>query len=69
MDRGVLFSFLLLILTGLVVLYAASYYNAQDDGSALSEVVSQLVGVGVGAALMLFVLRLDYRRLNCPRRR
>ncbi|HIS03932.1 MAG TPA: putative lipid II flippase FtsW [Candidatus Pullichristensenella avicola] len=65
-DRGVLFSFLLLILTGLVVLYAASYYNAQDDGSALSEVVSQLVGVGVGAALMLFVLRLDYRRLNCP---
>ena len=29
-DRGVLFSFLLLLLTGLVVLYAASYYNAQD---------------------------------------
>ena len=66
MDRGVLFSFLLLLLTGLVVLYAASYYNAQDDGNALSEVVSQLVGIGVGAAMMLVILRLDYRKLNNP---
>ena len=66
MDRGVLFSFLLLLLTGLVVLYAASYYNAQDDGNALSEVVSQLVGIGVGAAMMLVILRLDYRKLNSP---
>ena len=65
-DRGVLFSFLLLLLTGLVVLYAASYYNAQDDGNALSEVVSQLVGIGVGAAMMLVILRLDYRKLNNP---
>ena len=66
MDRGVLFSFLLLLLTGLVVLYAASYYNAQDDGNALSEVTSQLVGIGVGAAMMLVILRLDYRKLNNP---
>ena len=66
MDRGVLFSFLLLVLTGLVVLYAASYYNAQDDGSALSEVYSQLVGIAAGAAMMFVILRLDYRKLNQP---
>ena len=41
-DRGVLFSFLLLLFLGLVVLYAASYYNAQDKGNALSEVTSQM---------------------------
>ena len=65
-DRGVLFSFLLLLLTGLVVLYAASYYNAQDRGDALSEVTSQLIGIGAGAALMLAVLRVDYRKLSHP---
>ena len=65
-DRGVLFSFLLLLLTGLVVLYAASYYNAQDKGNALSEVTSQLTGIGAGAALMLVVLRVDYRKLAHP---
>lgn len=57
---------MLLVLTGLVVLYAASYYNAQDKGNALSEVYSQLAGVGVGAVLMLAILRIDYRRLNHP---
>ena len=65
-DRGVLFSFLLLLLTGLVVLYAASYYNAQDKGNALSEVTSQLTGIGAGALLMLVILRVDYRRLSHP---
>ena len=65
-DRGVLFSFLLLLFLGLVVLYAASYYNAQDKGNALSEVTSQLMGIGAGAALMLVVLRVDYRKLDHP---
>ena len=65
-DRGVLFSFLLLLLTGLVVLYAASYYNAQDKGNALSEVTSQLTGIGAGALLMLVILRVDYRKLSHP---
>ena len=51
MDRGVLTSFLLLLAMGLVVLYAASFYNAQDkSGGALSEVISQLQGVALGAA-------------------
>lgn len=61
-----LITFILLLLTGLIVLFAASYYNAQDRGSALSEVYSQLMGMGVGACGMLVIMRLDYRFLAKP---
>lgn len=61
-----LISFILLLLTGLIVLFAASYYNAQDKGSALSEVYSQLMGIGVGACGALIVMRVDYRILAKP---
>lgn len=60
-DKGALTSFVALMLTGLVTLYAASYYNAQDSGSSLSEIYSQLMGIGAGAIGMLVVLRMDYR--------
>ena len=62
-DRGLLTTFIALMLSGLIILYAASYYNAQDGGSALSEVRSQLMGIAAGTILMLFLLRLDYRIL------
>lgn len=62
-DRGLLLSFIALILSGIIVLYAASYYNAQDKGSALSEVYSQLLGIAAGAVLMIFLLKIDYRVL------
>ena len=61
-----LISFILLLLTGLIILFAASYYNALDKGSALSEVYSQLVGIAVGAMGMAVVLRVDYRILAKP---
>ncbi|MBR6766577.1 MAG: putative lipid II flippase FtsW [Clostridia bacterium] len=65
-DRGLAVTFVILILTGLVVLYAASYYNAQDSGNALSEVYSQLLGVAVGLFAMMFILHIDYRMLAQP---
>ena len=65
-DKGVLVSFLLLLGVGLIVLYAASYYNAQDRGDPLSEVVSQLFGAGVGLIGMLVLLRIDYHLLAKP---
>ena len=65
-DRGLLLTTALLLITGLATLYAASYYNAQDQGGALSEVLSQLFGVGVGAAAMAVILRMDYRLLAKP---
>ena len=65
-DKGFAATFALLMIAGLTTLYAASYYNAQDGGGALTEVVSQLFGIGVGAAAMLVVFRLDYRVLAKP---
>lgn len=66
-DKGILVSFVLLIVTGLIVLYAASYYNALESGNALKDVISQLFGILVGGGVMLFAWKLDYRRLNDPR--
>jgi len=64
----VLVTFVLLLAVGLLVLYAASYYNAQDrDGSPLAEVVSQLMGIALGAAAMAVILRIDYRILQKPK--
>ncbi|MBR1559285.1 MAG: putative lipid II flippase FtsW [Clostridia bacterium] len=65
-DRGLVVTFILLLLLGLTVLYAASYYNAQDNGDALSEVYSQLMGIAVGAAGMAVLLRIDYHVLRKP---
>ena len=63
-DPGLAVCFLALILCGLLILYAASYYNAQDKGGAMDEVVSQLMGVGAGSLLMLAVFRIDYKMLE-----
>ncbi len=65
-DRGLMVCFIALLACGLLVLYAASFYNAQDRGSALSEVMSQLMGIAAGAAAMLFLLRIDVRILSKP---
>ncbi len=66
-DKGIFTTFVLLLMTGLVVLYAASYYNAQDaDGNPLTEVISQLMGIALGGVGMLVILRIDYRILRSP---
>jgi hypothetical protein len=63
--RGMWMAFVLLLSAGMVVLYAASYYNAQDaTGDPFSEVLSQLYGVALGAAAMLVISRIDYRFLG-----
>lgn len=66
-DKGLTVTFLLLLASGLVVLYAASFYNAQDSGSSLSEVYSQMLGIAVGFAGMAVVLQVDYRILASAR--
>jgi len=65
-DRGLMVCFIALLACGLLVLYAASFYNAQDRGSALSEVYSQLLGIAAGTAAMLFLLHIDYHLLAKP---
>lgn len=66
-DKGLTVVFLLLLASGLVVLYAASFYNAQDSGSSLSEVYSQIMGIAVGFAGMALILQIDYRMLSDAR--
>ena len=66
-DRGLLITFVVLIACGLVVLYSASYYNAQDAGSPLAEVRSQMIGIAAGTLLMAALLRVDYHALAKPR--
>lgn len=62
-DRGLLLTFIALILSGIIILYAASYYNSQDKGSPLAEVYSQLLGIAAGTVLMIFLMKIDYRIL------
>lgn len=65
-DKRFLLSFLILIFTGLVVLYAASYYNSAVKGSSFSDVISQLFGIAMGVALMLFMWKMDITILSKP---
>lgn len=61
-----LIAFILLIVTGLVVLTCASYYNASLKGSILSDVVSQLFGIMLGLVFMLVIWKVDISILSKP---
>ena len=50
----------LLLMMGLVTLFSATYYNAQDGGDALSEVKKQLFGMAIGFVAMLFASRIPF---------
>lgn len=50
----------LLLMGGLLALFSATYYKAVDHGDALLEVKRQLVGVGLGAVLMLVTSRIPH---------
>ena len=45
---------------GLLALFSATYYKAVDHGDALLEVKRQLVGVALGAVLMLITSRIPH---------
>lgn len=57
---------MLLILTGLVVLFCASFYNASAKGSYLSDVISQLFGIMIGLVFMLILWKIDIKILSVP---
>lgn len=60
MDKTLLTIMVLLLMLGLLTLFSATYYKAQDGGDPLSEVKKQLFGVAVGAAAMLLTTRIPY---------
>jgi len=59
-DATLLTILALLLMGGLLTLFSATYYKAVDHGDALLEVKRQLVGVGLGAVLMLATSRIPY---------
>ncbi len=59
-DRTLLTIMTMLLLLGLLTLFSATYYKAQESGDPLSEVKKQLFGVAVGAAAMFFTARIPY---------
>ena len=59
-DKTLLTMMTVLLLTGLVTLFSATYYQGQNGGDPLSEVKKQLFGVAVGAAAMTFTARMPY---------
>ena len=59
---GMLVTLLIMLLSaGLLVLFSATYYTAQDSGNAWDEVVKQLLGVGLGTAACVITSRIPYR--------
>lgn len=65
-DMRVLVLMLLLLMAGLVALYSASYYNFQDSGDAYAKVRQQIIGIVLGAAAMLVLVRMDYHVFRKP---
>lgn len=60
-DGALMVILLMLLLAGLLVLFSATYYTAQDRGDPLSEVKKQLFGIALGAAAMMTTSRIPYR--------
>ena len=59
-DGAMVVTLLLLLMAGLLVLFSATYYTAQDSGDALGVVKEQLLGIGLGVAAMLVTSRLPF---------
>lgn len=60
-DGTLMTVFIMLLLAGLLVLFSATYYNAQASGDPFGEVRRQLIGVALGAAAMFITSRIPYR--------
>ncbi|MBE5803366.1 MAG: putative lipid II flippase FtsW [Clostridiales bacterium] len=52
---------IMLLLAGLLILFSATYYTAQDRGDPLGEVKKQLIGIALGTVAMIFTSRVPYR--------
>ena len=64
---GMLVAVLIMLLSaGLLVLFSATYYTAQDTGHPLDEVLRQLFGVALGTAACVITSRIPYRLWRQP---
>ena len=60
-DGTLVVLLIMLLSAGLLVLFSATYYTAQDNGHAWDEVVRQLFGVALGTAACFVTSRIPYR--------
>ena len=61
-DKTLLTIMILLMMLGLLTLFSATYYKAQNStGDPWSEVKKQMFGVAVGTAAMQFTIRIPYQ--------
>ena len=60
-DKTLLTIMILLMMLGLLTLFSATYYKAQDGGDPLSEVKKQVFGAAVGAAAMAVTAHIPYQ--------
>lgn len=60
-DGTLIAVLIMLLLAGLLILFSATYYTAQDRGDPMGEVKRQLIGIGLGAVAMLVTSRIPYR--------
>ncbi|MDR3052183.1 MAG: putative lipid II flippase FtsW [Oscillospiraceae bacterium] len=66
-ERAVVALMAMLLLAGLVVLFSATYYAAQDRGDALSAVKKQLAGIALGAIACFACAQVPHRVYRDPR--
>jgi cell division protein FtsW len=59
-DGTMVVILMLLLMAGLLTLFSATYYIAQDKGDALGEVKEQLIGIGVGLAALIVTSRVPF---------
>ena len=60
-DGTLVVLLIMLLSAGLLVLFSATYYTAQDRGSPLGEVYRQLFGVALGTVACMVTSRIPYR--------
>ena len=58
-DRSLVIIMVMLLSAGLLVLFSATYYSAQQN--PLSEVIKQLLGIGLGTVACIVTSRIPYR--------
>ncbi len=60
-DSMLITVMILLLLSGLLVLFSATYYSAQDAGHPLDEVLKQCIGIALGTVACIVTSRIPYR--------
>ena len=65
-DGTLVIILIMLLLAGLLVLFSATFYTGTSTRSPYSEVLKQLLGIGLGTAACIVTSRIPYRCWQHP---